>query len=322
MYGEMMQYYGLSKDLDKADYFETEPFKKILLSLETAIHSGGIIALTGIVGIGKTTALRRMQQSLKEANQVIVAKALATDKRRININTLYTALFSDLPTIKDFKIPTQPEMRERKLQELIRKINKPIALFIDEAHDLHWRTLIGLKHLVETAEDAKGTLTIVVVGHPKLGNELRKPAMEEVGARTKVFTLDGLGQQKQHYIEWVLEKCSKAKIKPHEIVAKDAIDLFAERLITPLQITHYLSLALVKGHTTGTKPVDRDIIESVLSPDLDTLEPRLARQGYGMAVLCEHLNARRSEVRAYLRGQLPAGKTDEFNKEIHKLGIL
>ena len=34
MYGEMMQYYGLVKDLDKADYFETEAFKSVLHSLE------------------------------------------------------------------------------------------------------------------------------------------------------------------------------------------------------------------------------------------------------------------------------------------------
>lgn len=96
----------------------------------------------------------------------------------------------------------------------------------------------------------------------------------------------------------------------------------AERLITPLQITHYLSLALIKGLTTGTKPIDGEIVESVLSPDLNTLEPKLARHGYGLAVLCEHLSARRNEVRAYLKGQLTAGKTEEFNKEIHKLGIL
>jgi len=322
MYGEMMQYYGLTKDLDKADYFETDAFKQTLLSLETAIFSGGIIALTGIVGIGKTTVLRRIQQSLQDSNKVIVSKSLATDKRRVNINTLYTALFSDLPTGKDFKIPTQPEKRERKLQELIRKINKPITLFIDEAHDLHWRTLIGLKHLVETVEDSKGILAIIVVGHPKLGNELRKPAMEEIGARAKVFNLDGLGLQKQQYIEWVLDQCSKTKIIAHDIMTKEAIELLAERLITPLQITHYLSLALIKGLTTGTKPIDSEIIEAVLSPDLDTLEPKLARHGYGMAVLCEHLNARRNEVKTYLRGQLSAGKTEEFNKEIHKLGIL
>jgi hypothetical protein len=93
-------------------------------------------------------------------------------------------------------------------------------------------------------------------------------------------------------------------------------------LISPLQIAHYLTLALEKGLTTGTKPIDADIVEAILSPDLDKLEPRLAREGYGINVLCEHLNARRSDVRAYFKGQLAAGKTEEFNKEIHKLGVL
>ncbi len=131
MYGEMMQYYGLVKDFDKADYFETEAFKNVLNSLEAAVMSGGIITLTGIVGVGKTRVIRHFQDGLKKNNQVIVAKSLATDKRRVNINTLYAALFADLPTPKDFKVPTQAEIRERKLQELIRKINKPIAFFID-----------------------------------------------------------------------------------------------------------------------------------------------------------------------------------------------
>ena len=48
---------------------------------------------------------------------------------------------------KDFKVPTQPEKRERKLREFIRKRQKPIALFIDEGHDLHTKTLVGLKRL-------------------------------------------------------------------------------------------------------------------------------------------------------------------------------
>ncbi|MDD5463351.1 MAG: hypothetical protein PHG00_17320, partial [Methylococcales bacterium] len=34
---------------------------------------------------------------------VIVAKSLATDKCRVNINTLYTALFADLPTAKSLR---------------------------------------------------------------------------------------------------------------------------------------------------------------------------------------------------------------------------
>ena len=161
-----------------------------------------------------------------------------------------------------------------------------------------------------------------MVGHPKLGNDLNSPAMEEIGARVKLFSLDSWGQQKQRYIEWLLEQCSKPKTPVHDIVAPDAINLLAERLITPLQICHYLTLALIKGAITGTKPVNVEIIEAVLSPDLNTLEPKLARHGYNTTALCEHLNARRSEIKAYFNGQLPAARADEFNKEIHKLGIL
>lgn len=322
MYGEMMKYYGLIKDLDKADYFETDTYKRILTSIKTAIKSGGIVALTGIVGSGKTVTLRRIQHYIKKENKILLSKALTTDKRRVNINILYTALFADLATKKDGKIPTQPEKRERKLQTIIKELNKPIALFIDEAHDLHQRTLIGIKHLIETVQDVNGVLAVVIVGHPKLANELRKPSMEEVGARAKIFELDGLGGNKIKFIEWLLKNCCKDGIKPYDIFTKEAINLFAEQLITPLQITHYLTAALEKGYQVGNKPIGIDTVKSVLSPDLNSVEANLARHGYNFSVLCEHLNARRSEVKAYLRNQLQANKADEFDKEILKIGLL
>lgn len=322
MYGEMMSYYGLTKDLNKADYFETDGYKKTLHSIKIAIKSGGIIALTGLVGSGKTTALRRIQQSLREESKVAISKSLSTDKRRVSTNTLYTALFSDLATEKDFKMPTQPEKRERKMQELIKKLHKPVAMFIDEAHELHWRTLIGLKHLIETIEDANGTLAIIIAGHPMLGNELRRPALEEIGARAKLFTLDGLGAHKRQYLEWVLDNCSHEKVKPHDILSKEALDLFTEHLITPLQMAYYLSQALEKGFQAGEKPVGIEVAKAVLAPDLNAIGPKLARHGYNLNTLCELFNARRSEVKSYLRGQLAAGRAEEFTKEIYKIGLL
>ncbi len=53
MYGEMMDYYGLTKDFDKADFFETEAFRQTLQNLKAAVRSGGIVALTGIVAAAK-----------------------------------------------------------------------------------------------------------------------------------------------------------------------------------------------------------------------------------------------------------------------------
>jgi type II secretory pathway predicted ATPase ExeA len=322
MNAEIMKHYGLNKEFDKADYFETDHYKTTLANIKLAIRSGGIIALTGIVGIGKTVTLRRIQQAIREENKSLVSKSLATDKRRVSLNTLYTALFADLATKKDGKLPTQPEKRERKLQTIIKELNKPIALFIDEAHDLHPRTLTGLKHLIEIVQDGQGTLAIVVVGHPKLANDLRNPALEEIGARAKVFELEALEVGGSKFIEWLLINCSKEKIKPHEILTKEAIGLLAERLITPLQIAYYVERALERGYQIGEKPVNEETAKSILSPDLNALEPSLARHGYNFSVLCDRLSVKRQEIKAYLRGQLNPSRLEELNKEIHKLGVL
>ena len=62
-----------------------------------------------------------------------------------------------------------------------------MALLVDEAHDLNGNTLTGLKRLMEVAEDGGGRLSVVLAGHPKLRNDLRRPTMEEIGYRTDIF---------------------------------------------------------------------------------------------------------------------------------------
>ena len=79
---------------------------------------------------------------------------------------------------------------------------------------------------------------------------------------------------------------------------------------------------LEKGCQIGEKQISHETVKTVLSPDLDSLEPSLARHGYNVPILCEYLGATRNEVRAYLRGQLVSNRLEEFNKEIHKLGVV
>jgi type II secretory pathway predicted ATPase ExeA len=231
------------------------------------------------------------------------------------------ALFYDLATEKDFKIPAQPEKRERKLRDLIRKRNKPIALFIDEAHDLHSNTLVGLKRLIEVVQDGGGILSVVLVGHPKLKNDLRRPTMEEIGARSTVFVLEGFKNKKEEYIEWLLEKCTQASIKIEDIFTNEAISLLAEKLSTPLQIGYYLDLAFEEAYKIGQKPVTSEIIEGILTKDIDSLEPRLTRHGYNVKALTELLNVRPAEIKSFLHGQLSPGRTQELKNEMLAAGI-
>jgi type II secretory pathway predicted ATPase ExeA len=129
--------------------------------------------LCGVVGSGKTVTLRRLQELLANDNRVAVSKSIAVEKSRATLGTLITALFCDLSTDKDPRIPKQGEVRERALRNLVRKRKKPIVLIVDEAHDLHHHTLTGLKRLIEMVADGGGKLCVLLAGHPKLRNDLK-----------------------------------------------------------------------------------------------------------------------------------------------------
>ena len=318
---EMMNFFGLAKPFNHSLFLETEHSNKFIQNIKTAIYQGGIIAIAGMVGSGKTTLLRKIQEQLTEDKQIIISRSLSTDKKRVTIGTLYTALFLDLVKEKNFQAPTQPEKRERKLLEILKKNDKPVVLFIDEAHDLHSQTLISLKRLIELSDDKGKTFSVVIAGHPKLKNDLRRPTMEEVGARVKIFTLDSLIDNKSWYCEWLLKQCGPKDLKLQDVIVPEALALLANSLITPLQINYYLAQALEKAYIIGVKPVTPDIIQSVLSIDIDGLEAKLARNGYTIFSLSEILNAKASEVKMYLRGQLTSNKLSGFNQEITKLGV-
>jgi type II secretory pathway predicted ATPase ExeA len=106
MLSDVLDHYGLSRELRHAGYFETEHHQEIFKELKAAIKLGKLIALTGLVGCGKTITLRRIQEMLEHEREILVSKSLAVDKNRVSLNTLIIALFADLAREKDFKIPT------------------------------------------------------------------------------------------------------------------------------------------------------------------------------------------------------------------------
>lgn len=320
MLSEVMAYYGLTRELDHVGYFETDQHQQVVTELTNAIKQGKLVALSGIVGCGKTTMLQHIQEVLAKEQGILVAKSLAVDKDRVNLGTLIMALFYDLTTEKEVKIPTQPEKRERQLLELMRKRRKTVALFCDEAHDLHGRTLLGLKRLMELVQASGRTLSVVLAGHPKLTNDLRRPSMEEIGSRATVFMLDGVKGQQHAYITWLLEQCADSQ-PLDDLIANDAMALLAERLTTPLQIEYYLTRAFEEGYRIGQKPIGLEVIDTVLVKDLNDLEPRLTRHGYNVRTLSELVNVRQREIRSFLQGRFPPNRTQELQHEMLAAGI-
>jgi hypothetical protein len=144
----------------------------------------------------------------------LVATNLAVDKECVKLDTLIEAIVADIGTDKEASLPTQAELRERWLRDLIHHRGRPVALFI-----YAWR-------------------------------------------------------------------------------------------------------ALEEAYIAGQKPVDAETVHDVLVPDLDGLEPRLMRLGYPVKSLCEALNVRPAEIRAFVRGRLAQGRMQELHQELHKLGVV
>jgi type II secretory pathway predicted ATPase ExeA len=213
MLTDVMEYYGLVKEFRRSGYFETEQQKQLFKDIKIAISTVNLVVIAGIVGSGKTTALRHLFENLESEGKIIVSKSLSVEKNKATLKILISALFYDLSKEKKIKISSQSEKRERELRELIKRGKKPVALFVDEAHDLPQSTLTQFKRLIEIVEDGGGNLSIVLAGHPKLKNNLRRPIMEEIGSRATLFTLDSICNHQKEYINWLINQCLKPESK-------------------------------------------------------------------------------------------------------------
>jgi type II secretory pathway predicted ATPase ExeA len=322
MLSDVMAYFTLVREFDQAGYFATDHHHFLLKEMAATIKKGRIIVLAGIVGCGKTKVLLQLQQVLKRENAVLVARSLAVDKSRVTLNVLMLALNYGLTTDETASaLPKQPELREHHLVAVLQKHQKPAVLFVDDAHDLNPETLTGLKRLIETARDNGATLSLVLAGHPQLKHELRRPTFEEIGARTVIFTLEGIQGQQRAYIEWLLTQCTTSKTQRDTLMADDAIELLAERLATPLQIEHYLTLAFEEAFHIGQKPVTVDLINRVLAKTLNAPEPHLIRHGYHVKSLAQLINVKPAEIRSFLHNQLPPGRAQELKEQLLLAGV-
>jgi type II secretory pathway predicted ATPase ExeA len=109
MLSDVRNYYGLARDFGQAGYFETEHSEQIVRELKLEIKAGKLVALSGIIGSGKSTMLRRIQEALSQDKEILASKSLSVEKGQISLATLIMALFYDLATRRISRFPLSPK---------------------------------------------------------------------------------------------------------------------------------------------------------------------------------------------------------------------
>lgn len=182
-------------------------------------------------------------------------------------------------------------------------------------------TLTLLKRLFELATDGKGKVAIVLIGHPKLKNDLHRPSMEEEGGRTTVFEFGGLRDRQRDYIDRMMRESLDEGVEINSVITEETATTMAARLKTPLQIGRHLVRAFEAGFEMGMKPIDATTVDTVLSQRIDDIEPQLTRHGYGVRALCTQLDVRPPEIRQLMRGTLNPQRSSELVEEMRVAGL-
>jgi hypothetical protein len=119
----------------------------------------------------------------------------------------------------------------------------------------------------------------------------------------------------------LIDACGSEGTKLSDVLTVEAVDILSERLRTPLQIQQHLMLAMEAAYQAGEKPVTGAIVESVLSKQIDELEPKLTRHGYDLRGLADQFHAKPAEIKLFFRGQLDPARTKELTDQMLMAGL-
>src|SRR4051794_41817161 len=96
MLTEVMRFYGLARPPVDAGFFETEHHAQVSRDIRAAIMGGRLIALTAIIGSGKTVLSRRLRADLEREGRVTGSRSLSVGKGKVSPPLLGGPLFYDL----------------------------------------------------------------------------------------------------------------------------------------------------------------------------------------------------------------------------------
>lgn len=321
----MLAKYGFAKEPLEAGWFEDESFSFLLESIQELVRKGRLIVVTGAMGAGKTSSLSRISKQLESEKEIVVSVAYSVEKQKVSLQSLMLALILDLRPDDPSVIlkAKQPEQRERTLRGILTESRKNIAMFVDEAHDLSLQTLVELKRLMEICKIGASSLSIILVGHPRLRHVLKQSEeTQEIGDRAFFHEMRGITGREREFFDWMMKQCLRDGVAIKDVFTEDAVEFIVTTFSTPLQMQCFVGRAIEEAWEMGQKPISISVLQEAVFRDLQNKESRLVRMGYNSKRLAEYLNVREIEVRTYFGGKLPSDRHKEIEDKIFKLGLL
>lgn len=244
---------------DHQFYFESRVHAQAMAHLLYGLKRGeGFIVITGEVGAGKTTVIRRLCASI-DAGHVVAAHIVTTLLTGSELLRMVCASFgiSDVPEQKDAVI--------RRLQAFFEQIGRgghKALLIVDEAQNLSAESLEELRMLSNFQVGSNSPCQIFLVGQPQFRRVLANPDLEQLRQRVIAsYHLGGLSPDECG--DYVLHRLSRVGWANDPVFKPDALQaVFQHTAGIPRRINTLCSRLLLFGfldnlHMFGAEEVAR-----------------------------------------------------------------
>ena len=266
-------------DVTKADdVFLTDETRFIAEFLYQTAKVGGMVALLGESGSGKTTIRRySMDRIQSEGQKIKIIAPRSIDKARLTTSAICDAIIQDCSAEKPRRTL---EAKSRQVERILTNSSRAgynHVLMIEEAHDLSIPTLKYLKRFWELEDGFKKLLSIVLIGQTEMKarlDESQNWEAREVIRRIEVLELKPLGTGKEvaDYLDIKFKRLGKERAK---IISDEGCEAIAAKLRKqtrrgviysvgyPLLINNWTRMAMNQTAELGADLVDADVVNSL-----------------------------------------------------------
>jgi len=264
-------------DIQKeSDIYMSDEHRYIEAAMLDAARHGGFLAVIGEVGSGKSVMRRKVVEQLRRDGDTLVIFPQTIDKTRLTAAGICDAVIMD---ISNEKCRVKLEDKSRQVQRLLMdraKSGYRHVLMIEEAHDLHVRTLKYLKRFYELEDGYRKLLGIILIGQTELKhlfNEGQNVDMREVIRRVQVAEIRGLNGHLKGYLAVKFKRVGKSV---DDLFSEDAYEALARRLTStsrdgkqkishayPLLVNNYVARAMNVAYEMGEGLITADVVMSL-----------------------------------------------------------
>ena len=279
--------FGIARDPFTADLNETgdvylnPDIRYVRESLWQTVKHGGLLAVVGESGAGKTTLKRELIERISREHKpfiVIEPYVLAMEDSDTKGKTLKSAGIAEaiVRTIAPLeRIKRSADARFAQMHRLLKDSyqsgNKHVLL-IEEAHCLPTATLKHLKRFYELQIGFSQLLAIVLIGQPELRLKLSEKNAEvrEVVQRCEVVELPPLDAYLADYLKFKFKRVGADAHKLFDAGAIEAVrakltfatrDKQALSLLYPLAVANVAAACLNLAASLGAPCVTADIVQ-------------------------------------------------------------